>query len=181
MAKRLRKPKSSNKKSSRKVVDDGGVWSKVGWTVVKGKLKHPRGRPRKTTPIFAVVAEKIPFVALKSVKQKMLQYHQPITGVYFAHDSMGVARYGGRGQIFLRLDSHKKKYPRELVYFSFYVIKAKNHEREIETAILRAAGPQMVLNTRKVQAGIERGDVNDYEPGTVFFERQQTRGKRGKA
>ena len=51
----------------------------------------------------------------------------PIQGVYLAHDSLGHARYGGRGQIFVRLSNHIKKYPRELLYFSFYVIKEKNH------------------------------------------------------
>ena len=72
----------------------------------------------------------------------------------------------------------RKKYPRELLYFSFYVIANKNHEREIETAILRAAGPQMILNQRKVRSSIDHGSVNDYEPGTHFLERQFRRGKK---
>lgn len=38
-------------------------------------------------------------------------------GVYMAHDSMGVARYGGRGNIFHRLMAHERKYRRELVYY----------------------------------------------------------------
>jgi len=97
-----------------------------------------------------------------------------------AHDSMGMARYGGRGRIFSRLRSHHVKYPKELLYFSFYVIKSKKHERELETAILRAAGPQMILNKRKVRANINPGNVSDYEPGTMFFERQQRKGKKKK-
>jgi len=44
------------------------------------------------------------------------------------------------------LRSHKRKYSKELVYFSFYIIENKTHEREIENVILRAAGPQLVLN-----------------------------------
>lgn len=95
-----------------------------------------------------------------------------------AHDSMGVARYGGRGSIFNRLASHKRKYPKELLYFSFFIIKNKNHEREIETALLRAAGSQMVLNQRKVRTGLEVGSVGDYEPGTHFVERQGMRGRK---
>jgi hypothetical protein len=91
---------------------------------------------------------------------------------------MGVARYGGRGQIFKRLASHKKKYPTQLLYFSFYVIEQKQHEREIETIILRAAGPQMTLNTRKIALGTEPGNVHDYELGTNFFQRQMTRGRK---
>jgi hypothetical protein len=67
------------------------------------------------------------------------------------------------------------KYPKQLLYFSFYVIANKNHEREIETALLRAAGPQMILNTRKVRNGIETGNILDYEPGTRFFERRLVR------
>ncbi len=74
-----------------------------------------------------------------------------LEGVYSAHDAMGVARYGGRGQIFSRLESHKRKYAKELVYYSFYVIENKNHEREIETAILRAAGPQMSLTRERCE------------------------------
>jgi hypothetical protein len=66
-----------------------------------------------------------------------------------AHDSFGVARYGGRGNIFSRLRTHKRKYSKELVYFSFYIIENKTHEREIENVILRAAGPQMVLNNSR--------------------------------
>jgi hypothetical protein len=101
-----------------------------------------------------------------------------LEGVYFAHDSMGVARYGGRGAIFNRLSAHRKKYPKELLFYSFYVIENKSHEREIETAILRAAGPQMTLNTRKVAYGLHPGNIGDYEPGTKFFERQGIRGRR---
>jgi hypothetical protein len=100
-----------------------------------------------------------------------------VQGVYLAHDSMGVARYGGRGNIFNRVASHKKKYPKELLYFSFFIIKNKKHEREIETAILRAAGSQMVLNQRKVRTGLAVGNVADYEPGTQFVQRQGLRGR----
>lgn len=92
-----------------------------------------------------------------------------------AHDSMGVARYGGRGNIFARLRSHKRRYPKELMYFSFYTIKNKNHEREIENAILRAAGGQMMLNQNKKREGLEVGAVTDYEAGTYYFQRRPAR------
>jgi ribosomal protein S7 len=36
--------------------------------------------------------------------------------------------------------NHKRKYYKELVYFSFYIIENKTHENEIENVILRAAG-----------------------------------------
>ncbi|MCO6045545.1 hypothetical protein NG895_16660, partial [Aeoliella sp. ICT_H6.2] len=124
-----------------------------GWKVRTGRLKPGRGRPHKVQPIFQVVAEKIPFEALSGIMKDLIAHGYLLEGVYLAHDSMGVARYGGRGQIFTRLSTHKRNYPQELHYFSFYIINDKNHEREIETAILRAAGPQMVLNTRKVQSG----------------------------
>jgi len=169
--------KKSNKQLSHKTVSYS-VWKKDGWNVVTGTLTPGPGRPGKTKPLFSVVAEKIPYGALKSVRADMEQDNYPTEGVYFAHDSMGVARYGGRGQVFTRLEAHRKKYPRQLLYFSFYIIQAKNHEREIETAILRAAGPQLILNTRKVRVGIEPGDVRDYEPRTEFFERQMIKGKK---
>lgn len=65
-----------------------------------------------------------------------------------------------------------------MTYFSFYILKNKKHEREIETAILRSAGPQMTLNQRKVRDGIDPGNITDYEPGTQFFERQQKKGRK---
>ena len=91
---------------------------------------------------------------------------------------MGVARYGGRGEIFSRLRSRKKLHPIALFYFSFYIVPKKNHERELETAILRAASTQLWFNQRKVREGIERGNVADYKAGTFFFERQAKRGKK---
>jgi hypothetical protein len=91
---------------------------------------------------------------------------------------MGVPRYGGRGDIFSRLASHKRNYPKQLLYFPFFIIKSKVHEREIETALLRAASSQMVLNQRKVRSGLEVGNITDYEPGTDFVERQNQRGKK---
>ncbi len=94
-----------------------------------------------------------------------------------AHDSLGVPRYGGRGNIFQRLERHKKKYPTELCYFSFYIVKHKNHEKEIENIILRAAGPQMLLNIKKVRSDVAAGSVMDYEPGTHFYRRWPPRVK----
>lgn len=131
--------------------------------------------------LFKYVAEKLPYACLLKVKNDMNSEAEHLEGVYLAHDSMGVARYGGRGKIFTRLESHKKKYKKELLYFSFYVIANKQHEREIETVILRAAGPQMTLNKRKIGAGLEPGNIQDYEPGTKFYERQRPRGRKKKS
>jgi hypothetical protein len=50
----------------------------------------------------------------------------------------------------------------------FCIIKDKVHEREVENIILRAAGPQLVLNQRKMRDGVEPGGVRDYEPAHVF-------------
>jgi hypothetical protein len=72
----------------------------------------------------------------------------------------------------------KKGFSKELRYFSFYVIAKKSHQREIETVILRAAGPQMTLNTRKIAPGLHPGNISDYEPGTNFVERQHPRGRK---
>lgn len=103
-------------------------------------------------------------------------------GIYIAHDSMGVPRYIGRGSILNRLKNRKKAQPLELIYFSFYVVSEKSHEREIETLLIRAASTQLHFNTRKKRVDIEAGVNKDYEAGTVFFERQRPRGrKRGTA
>jgi hypothetical protein len=130
------------------------------------------------------IGEKLPLAALESVRDTLSselgRKVRRLKGVYMALDSFGVARYGGRGQIFARLRSHRDKHRDELVYFSFYIIEAKRHEREIETAIIRAAESQMFINKRKVRIGIKPGNVTDYEAGTLFFERQSNRGRRKK-
>lgn len=171
---------SENRKPSKKKVEGDALWSQNGLRVVQGKLDPGRGRPSGAPHLFKYVAEKLPFECLGKVMKSLSGSAERIEGVYLAHDSMGIARYGGRGQIFARLSNHKKRYPKELLYFSFYVIEQKKHEREVENVILRAAGPQMTLNKRKVALGTEPGDVRDYEPGTKFFERQRTRGRKAK-
>jgi hypothetical protein len=148
------------------------------WSIVWGRLERTPGRPGKVSPLFEVIAEKLPFESLGEVSKLLKQEGVKAEGVYLAHDSMGSARYGGRGQIITRLSSHKAKYPTQLSYFSFYIIPNKIHEREIETAILRAAGPLLVFNKRKIRQGIEPGSVSDYEAGAYFIERQHKRGKK---
>ncbi len=175
-----KKLKPGAKRPCRKDVA-GNVWTdNADWVVVEGRLVPQPGKPPKTRHLFECVAEKLPFDCLSDIRKHLKDNDRDREGVYMAHDSMGVVRYGGRGQIFTRLAEHKRDHPKELLYFSFWIIKDKKHERELETAILRAAGPQMILNTRKVRAGIEVGNVQDYEPGTRFFERQKRKGKKRK-
>lgn len=171
---------AQNKKPSKKKTDRRPVWTADGWRVVSGRLVPGKGRPRKASHLFRFVGEKLPYSCLRDVADHVRAASDEVEGVYFAHDSMGVPRYGGRGDIFSRLDSHQREHPKELLYFSFFIIKNKNHEREIETAILRAAGSEMILNQRKVRTGLEVGNVADYEPGTDFIERQRQRGRKTK-
>ena len=95
-----------------------------------------------------------------------------------AHDSMGVARYVGRGNVFNRLSSHKRAHNLELQYFSFYIVAEKVHEREIETLLIRAGGAQLHFNERKKRVDIQPGDIRDYEADTYFYERQYRKGRR---
>jgi hypothetical protein len=174
-------PRVRSKESRKsKRVDGDVVFDDQNWSVVVGQLKPLPGTARKADHLFKFVAEKLPWDSLTNVAAHLKKRGVKRQGVYMAHDSMGVARYGGRGNIFPRLRSHKRKYKKELVYFSFYIIENKTHEREIENAILRAAGPQMILNQRKVREGIDPGRVADYEPGTNFFRRKYARGTRPK-
>jgi len=76
------------------------------------------------------------------------------------------------------LGKHRPQCPRELAYFSFYLVKDKKHERELETIIIRAASFLTVLNTQKVQDSINPGNVPDYEVGTGFVERRAKAGPR---
>jgi hypothetical protein len=89
---------------------------------------------------------------------------------------MGFPRYIGRGDIFGRLRSRLKAQPLELTYFSFYVVSERKHEREIETLLIRAAGPLLEFNSKKKRVGISHGNIKDFEAGTLFYERQRKKG-----
>ena len=116
----------------------------------------------------------------KQLENQPNEKHRRSSGVYAIHDSMGVVRYVGRGEdIFARLRAHKKAHDLEFEYFSFWLVVDKHHEREIETLLIRGAGPLLVFNERKKRVGIELGDIKDYEPGTLYFERQKKKGPRG--
>lgn len=147
------------------------IWKGQSEKVIFGKLEPLLDQKPKVPNLFQCVGEKLPFECLSTVEKNLKERKLKKTGVYMAHDSFGVPRYGGRGNIFERLLKHKKKYPKLLLYFSFYIVRKKNHEREIENVILRAAGPQMLLNVRKVRKYAEPGLVTDYEPGTFFYRR----------
>lgn len=151
-----------------------------GWKVKNGKLKRGKGRPGLVEHLFKVVAEKLPLSSLDAVRKHLTKQKLPSNGIYVAHDSMGCPRYIGRGNIFGRLKSHAKAHPRELHYYSFYVVKEKKHKREIETLLIRAAGPLLHFNDRKKRVDIEPGRVSDFEAGTLFYERQRKKGKKSK-
>ena len=161
------------KQTTATVYADNGRW-KVLW----GELKRGRGRPSRTAHLFRVVGEKLPFEALPDVRFHLKDMGHPHQGVYVAHDSMGCPRYIGRGDIFQRLEARQKAQPLELKYFSFYVVSDEKHEREIETLLIRAASFLLEFNSRKRRIGIDHGNVRDFEAGTLFYERQQRKGRR---
>jgi hypothetical protein len=169
--------KRHKKKSAKKTIEQK-VWGDKQWVVFYGELKSGQGRPANVGRLFTYLAEKIPFRALAEVEHHFKSDGSKPEGVYIAHDSMGTPRYIGRGDVFNRLKAHYKKYPNELMYFSFYIVDEKQHEREIETLLIRAAGDQLEFNDRKKRVGIQPGSVNDYEPRTIFYERQKVRGKK---
>ncbi|HKH81974.1 MAG TPA: hypothetical protein VKA03_10320 [Methylovirgula sp.] len=146
------------------------------WTIARAELKRRPGRPTKIRPLFKAIAEKIPYAFLSKVMKDLERNNIEKTGVYIAHDSMGYPRYIGRGSIPNRLQARKKAQLLELEYFSFFVVKDKVHEREIETIMIRSAGPLLDFNYRKVRTDIQSGDVRDFEPGTLYFERQYRKG-----
>jgi hypothetical protein len=154
------------------------IYADKQWKVLYGELKRGRGRPSHTAHLFRVVGEKLPFEALSEVRFHLKDLGHSHQGVYVAHDSMGCPRYIGRGDIFLRLGARHRANPLELKYFSFYVVSEKKHEREIETLLIRAAGFLLQFNGRKKRVGIDHGNVRDFEAGTLFYERQQKKGRR---
>jgi hypothetical protein len=167
-----------NKKKSIKTIKVARVWQSEQWTVCFGKLNPGPGHPGSVQSLFRIVGEKLPFDSLRSVNQHLKKEGLPRTGVYVAHDSMGFARYIGRGSIFSRLRNRLKAQILELKYYSFYVVEEKKHEREIETLLIRAAGPLLQFNTKKKRLTISHGNVLDYEAGTRFFERHYKKGKK---
>jgi len=151
------------------------LWTGGGWAVHRGELKRGVGNPGAVGNLFRWVGEKLPWESLKAVSAALKTEGVKALGVYIAHDSMGCPRYIGRGKIFARLRSHKRRHPRELVYFSFYLVEEKKHEREIETLLIRAAGFLLEFNDRKKRVGVSPGSIRDYEAGTKFFERRRAK------
>jgi hypothetical protein len=170
-------PSPLSKKPSVKKTN-GKVCGSDSWTIVSGALTRPPGAPSKTRSLFRAIGEKIPFQFLQQVRKKLEADDISTTGVYIAHDSMGYPRYIGRGNIFNRLEARRKAQVLELYYFSFFVVEHKVHEREIETIMIRAAGPLLDFNDRKIRNDIQAGDVRDFEAGTKYIERQYKKGKK---
>ena len=191
-SKKKTKKKKGAKPSHTKTLQVKAVWKDKQWAVRCGKLTSGPGKP--AARLFLMVAEKIPYEAIDDVRKHATPVVYPekkskrgpkpkrktINGVYIAHDSMGSPRYIGRGDIFGRLKARKAAQNLELAYFSFYVVEAKGHEREIETILIRAAGPLLEFNDKKKRVGIQPGAIGDYEAGTTFFERQYKKGPRTK-
>jgi hypothetical protein len=153
------------------------IWGDTQWTVRFGGISSGPGRPQAVANLFKVVGEKLPFEALGAVDKYMRDHEIRRNGVYLAHDSMGYARYIGRGAIFLRLRACLKRQKLQLKYFSFYVVEERKHEGEIETLLIRAASPLLQFNIKKKKVTISAGGFLDYEAGTQFFERRYKRGK----
>jgi hypothetical protein len=170
----------ANKKYARKTPGNA-VWRDPVWTVMFGRLVPGPGRPAGKPRLFTVVAEKLPFDCLDDVERQMKDQGLSRTGVYMAHDSMGFVRYVGRGSVFGRLRARKMAQQLELTYFSFFVVEDKNHEREVETLLIRTASPLLFFNERKKRASIDAGNLHDYEPRTLYFERQYKKGRKNGA
>lgn len=168
----------SEKRAGRKQIDET-LDADKDWSVKAGRVVRRNPGKVATGNLFKFVGEKIPFWAIRKVEKYVSTKlgGQP-NGVYLAIDSMGCPRYAGRGAVFSRLKAHKKLYPFELTYFSFYIVKKKQHERELETLLIRSTSFLAVLNKRKVRASIEPGNMLDYEVGTSFIERQYKKGKK---
>ena len=170
-AKKQRKRHSSKR-------GDATLWQDDDWVVRTGRLVPRPGRPPKVKSLFRHVAEKLPYDCLNAVAAEFRANGWASEGVYVAHDSMGFARYVGRGYIFARLRARYRVARKELAYFSFYVVSNKSHEREIETLLIRLGGANLHFNTKKKRVDIAAGNVRDYEAGTRYVERRRRRGRK---
>jgi hypothetical protein len=99
------------------------------WVARFGKLDPGRGRQTAVPNLFQVVGEKLSFEVLSAVDKHLGSLASKgirRKGVYVAHDSMGYARYIGRGRIFPRLRACLSKHPSELCIFRFTLSKRSN-------------------------------------------------------
>ena len=168
------------KRAGKKQIDKK-IWSDNDCSVKGGRIVRRGSGKVSIGQLFKAVGEKLPYQAINKVENYVIHtLGIKANGIYLAHDSMGCPRYIGRGAIFNRLKSHKKNHSKELYYFSFYIVSAKQHEREIETLVLRSSSYLAVFNERKIRASIEPGNMLDYEVGTQFIERQWKRGPRAR-
>jgi hypothetical protein len=178
MARMIKNVRRRNKPRSKKVTSPEPLGEFRNWIVQSGELKRSQGRP-SSERLFLAVAEKIPKEALSDVRKDLKdRLEARFFGVYVAHDSMGYPRYIGRGDIYWRLTSRFKKNADELSYFSFYVVKEKVHEREIETLLIRTVGDLLDFNAKKKRTSLLTGSVKDFEAGTIFYLRKPKRKKR---
>lgn len=168
--------KSSKKVSRKRTIRT--TWAGDGFRVCYGKLVPPRGRPDGVSSLFKCVAEQLPAASLEAARKQFRASGLPTKGLYIVHDSLGHARYAGRGNLFGRIRARFRAHPLQLAYYSIYVIEASRHMRELETLLLRAAGPLLLFNTRKRCLDSKPGDIRDYEPGTLYLERRNRRGPR---
>ena len=166
---------SAKKQTSRKRTLKKPVWEGTDlWTVHHGELLQAS---TSAPSVFKVIGEKLPWDCLSQINQHLRGLGSRRIGVYVAHDALGYPRYVGRGLIFHRLRSHKKAHPTELAYFSFYIIEGKHHQRDIETLLIRTAGPLLDFNDRKKRELIEVGRLRDYPGPSLFYERHAKKGK----
>jgi hypothetical protein len=169
----------TKKADLKKITNQSLLWTDGRtWTGHEGELRRGPGHPGSVQSLFKLVAEKLPYESLEAVAGHLKENGWELNGVYIAHDSMGCARYVGRGNVIERLRIRKNANPLELKYFSFYLVKDRKHEREIETVLIRAAGPMLHFNDRKKRVDIRPGNIKDYEAGTRYFERHKKKGRR---
>ena len=145
--------------------------SNVDGTEIRHFLLEPRAKPAtENRRLIEIAAEMLSFTDLDAMRHHLNKAHperKKFLGVYIAHDSMGCARYVGRGNIFARLAL--KRNHKELCYFSFFVLSDPSHQRELETVLIRAVGQMLVFNDRKKRVGPEAGNSRDYEAGTHVY------------
>ncbi len=164
-----------NKVLGKKLIHER-IWRSKNFVVAYGELKR-RGKGNVSKAMLCkVIGEKIPYEALGKIKKHCTKHKSNTHGVYVAHDSMGCARYVGRGDVFGRLGECQKKHKYELVYFSFYIVENRQSAREIETLLIHTAGPLLEFNDKKKRSGMTPGNVYDHEVGTFFYERQNKKG-----
>lgn len=146
---------------------------KTGDFLIRGELKRKPGK--KPTPLFTLVGELLP-------RESWQELPEHVSGVYILFDGSETARYVGlaknvrrRFKTYFTGSNPDDDDKRQVVTaFSVYAVSTRKRARELESLLIHAMGPQLILNDRKHRLFGQRPDCKLFEPGTLLLRRRSS-------